>query len=784
MSAPTVGGSPDSKMPTPQEGTAAKQRTRQSPDTDVRNNEALTVFLDAVFGGGQGILHTAILTNQRISDTGKYEGKWTEATAVWPEDRNKIAQGFVALTSEGADVYLSPYLSNNRERNKGSGIRRHGHADCDGTDVDLDEVKRFGGFAVASGTEGHAHLHFPLAYPLAPAQHEKLQHALVKRFKADPAKISDNDMLRVPGTLNHKPRVFRGEEPAPVRFLIEPSGERIDPFTLAAHLGVDLSHTADDGEIAAQEAPQRADSEPEEFDLDSLPAVVKKAVAFVSGDRSVDMYRIVAACKDAFMTLSQTRYVINSRPDLVGKLAENQDRDDVLECWNKIADLRDWSVTSNERDSASAAPPPGQPNGYNDTHFWQARHSLTQIWDYSMACMLSPWGVLGTTLVYALDLANTSQTLPGIADDDSPGSLNLFVALVAPSGGNKGRTETAARKYAGSHTTSVPAGSGEGLVKAFARRATHKEITAYRNPQDSETSPADAYEINGELFIRKTGNAIISVPEIDTLLALGDRNGSTLNSTLRQAFSGETLGFSYSDDAKRIIIPAQTYRLGLIVGVQPERSAALLNDAGGGTPQRFLWMPVADRRVSRDNRPNKPPPLTPSNRGWPGRIPVCQQARNDIEIAAELRGQGLGDPLDGHLLFVRLKVAFGLALIDGRKEVRDDDWELAATVIDVSNATRQMCLDALAREAAKVNRQRAINRGEFEDIAAAKAAEKAQDRVAANLVRKINEKGPMKRKALKGTVAGRDKGLFAAALNQCLERGELTLTVDQTVTIP
>jgi hypothetical protein len=62
--------------------------------------------------------------------------------------------------------------------------------------------------------------------------------------------------------------------------------------------------------------------------------------------------------------------------------------------------------------------------------------------------------------------------------------------------------------------------------------------------------------------------------------ALVQRQSSTVASQLRQAAMGEPLGFFYVDQAKRMIVPEHSYRCCLIAGIQPARSAVLLDDAG------------------------------------------------------------------------------------------------------------------------------------------------------------------------------------------------------------
>ena len=95
-----------------------------------------------------------------------------------------------------------------------------------------------------------------------------------------------------------------------------------------------------------------------------------------------------------------------------------------------------------------------------DAEFWKSRESLTAIRDYALACMVSPWGFLGAVIAYTVAAVPYWCALPGIADDDEPGSLNLFVGLVARSGGSKGRIVKAARRYVGRADLDLPPGSG------------------------------------------------------------------------------------------------------------------------------------------------------------------------------------------------------------------------------------------------------------------------------------------------------------------------------------
>lgn len=72
-------------------------------------------------------------------------------------------------------------------------------------------------------------------------QHEVLCRGLRDYLGVRDAKVSDNDVLRPPGTLNHKGRP-RGSESTPVEWLIRPTGDRIDPHKLAELLGIERAH--------------------------------------------------------------------------------------------------------------------------------------------------------------------------------------------------------------------------------------------------------------------------------------------------------------------------------------------------------------------------------------------------------------------------------------------------------------------------------------------------------------------------------------------------------------
>jgi hypothetical protein len=133
--------------------------------------------------------------------------------------------------SDTADVYMCPNLMY-KDRTPGSCIGcMVAHADWDGdpddTDAVLDKVRDINGFALASGTPGHIHAYVPLAKPVHSAEATRLCKAFQAYLPAgsDPGKHTVNDLLRPPGTYNHKSVAATGR-PTLVQFLIRPGGIR------------------------------------------------------------------------------------------------------------------------------------------------------------------------------------------------------------------------------------------------------------------------------------------------------------------------------------------------------------------------------------------------------------------------------------------------------------------------------------------------------------------------------------------------------------------------------
>ncbi|UVO11915.1 hypothetical protein NM962_18665 [Mycobacterium sp. SVM_VP21] len=324
--------------------------------------------------------------------------------------------------------------------------------------------------------------------------------------------------------------------------------------------------------------------------------------------------------------------------------------------------------------------------------------------------------MLGVSLVRANGVIPPSTALPPHAGGRA--SLNTFVALAGPSGAGKGTSESAARdaiafRWPNGESVDLPEfpiGSGEGLARTF-------------------MPPTGKGGVDN--LAEQIVTAIFSVPEVDTAAGLFSRSGSTLESELRKVFSGEQLGFANAQAATRTRVPAHSYRCGLIVGVQPGRAGALLDGADGGTPQRFTWAPVLDPDMP-DDRPDEPAPAVITAPKFTGDLDVPQVARNAIDAHQLAMHRGEVDPLDGHRLLVRLKVAVGLMILDARDgapALTDEDWELAGTVMAVSDATRAWVQRERAEAARRSNRGRALAAADREEVVSDRKLQRAKQAI-------------------------------------------------------
>ncbi len=350
-----------------------------------------------------------------------------------------------------------------------------------------------------------------------------------------------------------------------------------------------------------------------------------------------------------------------------------------VEAGNEFARM----ITNAERllaDSASASSAEAEEAARAEAAFWGQRPVLMRIQQFAAMRRANPYAVLGGVSRRAIALVSPRVQLPPIIGH--PASVNLYTASVGRSGQGKdianGVAAQAVRFLNPDGTTlddppSPGIGSGEGLARYFLGHG------------------------NGEELAHVAAN--VEVNEVGTLVALADRKGGTLVGELLKGFTGQALGFNNAQRATTTFVPAHSYRLCLGISAQPENARFFLDREKDGLPQRFLWLPIINP-YARPPGTEPPEEVMPAEvvvpvfptviTGTPYFIGVPASIRASIEnfrYQVEI-GSPAVDPLDGHLMLLRLKVAFALAVLDERRDIIEDDWRIARQLIEVSNRVR------------------------------------------------------------------------------------------------
>ncbi len=222
---------------------------------------------------------------------------------------------------------------------------------------------------------------------------------------------------------------------------------------------------------------------------------------------------------------------------------------------------------------------------------------------------------------------------------------------------------------------------------------------------------------------------------------------------------GERLGHCFVD-AEEPVDHRRGYQASPVVGVQPERADVLLDDTAGGTPQRFVWLPTT--YPHQDERPSEPPVLCwqlPSmDTSGTYSLPICLAAAQEIDAAHLRRARGEGDPLDGHMLLTREKVAAALGLLQGHVEIVEEDWQLAGVVMDVSATTRAGVVVTLAAVRERAEEARIRHRVKTEravdDDSHARAFATAQRQAVNHIAKHAGSEG-CRRRCITQAIAGK-----------------------------
>lgn len=327
---------------------------------------------------------------------------------------------------------------------------------------------------------------------------------------------------------------------------------------------------------------------------------------------------------------------------------------------------------------------------------FDATPTLQHIRTAALARNRSPVATLVGALVLVSTAAGTRWLLPPVVG--SPASLNLLAVFAGGTGAAKSSTASLCRELVPKATGLLydhPPGTGEGLIAVF--------LGAKPDPDGSLPMVRD--------------KVFVYVDEYAQMAEQSNRPGNTFMSIMRSMAMGEAVGNGNADTAKRRRLARRSYRLGMIVGVQPKMSGDLLsaNAMALGTPQRFLWCSIA--KPNLDDTPDDPGPLdwdVPSQylltEALEGLVietePVLIEYPDDIVayVRAMDRAEDLPD-IAAHATLLRLKVAAALAMLHGRWGYFTHwDWAAAGVLVEHSKATMLACQQVAAEHRSQGNR--------------------------------------------------------------------------------
>ena len=391
--------------------------------------------------------------------------------------------------------------------------------------------------------------------------------------------------------------------------------------------------------------------------------------------------------------------------------------------------------------------------------FWEQSPQLTAIRQAAFARITSPDAVLACVLCRVAASFPPTFTLPNKT------SLNYIVALVGDSGHGKSVAFRTARQLLpdiGLTVAELNIGSGQGIASTYSSPTTDENITS-----------------------QPVTSALFCVPEGEQLLKLGKASESITLSTIRSAWSGETLGTANASKERRRHVPADSYRFAMAVGFQPSFAAELLTGVNAGDPQRFLFS-----GVTSPNQPDIVPtfpkqfaPLWEQTLTGEASLNVHSEITREIETY-RIKKQRLEvpvDPLDSHRHLLQLKTA-GLFALLHNDDVTLQWWNAAALMVDVSRGVRDRLAELAVLDRRQRNAERTAEQIESETVKESSRELRSLESMIRSMVQKCRvERVPVSRTDLHNATASKHRAVvdFDSALATAIERGQLFSAPDK-----
>lgn len=387
-----------------------------------------------------------------------------------------------------------------------------------------------------------------------------------------------------------------------------------------------------------------------------------------------------------------------------------------------------------------------------DTSVWTRTPQLQAIAATADAEEVSRWGLLMQVMqnrATHIDPTHVLVRRTGLPASDLAGgvSLSYYVLNVGDSGGGKSQVVTAASELVKPHYVGLPDGTGQGITKTFASsELVRKDENGELLPQPLQRTIFNQHIVH------------ITADEVTTLNSEIRREGSKTSGFLCSMWIGATTGTLTGEKERRVILPANMYRLHATWGAQPENCDGIFERYLDGFPQRFVLTFVEDSRARSDVPPvampsGSPEQLFPHPVFNPGQnpfgtslpieftqgdplpiptwitwnsSPALQKWVRDTFAARRAAREGI-DPgqeteeqkrairetgMASHMVLTTIKTATVVAWLHGRCEPTDLDFEIALLIMEVSKRWSAVVWKKLADVAAKTNADLGTSRGQ------------------------------------------------------------------------
>lgn len=365
----------------------------------------------------------------------------------------------------------------------------------------------------------------------------------------------------------------------------------------------------------------------------------------------------------------------------------------------------------------------------DESKFWNSRESLKKIYGLGRKKVIAPYSLLGMVLMRVMHGIPWNVYYRSFR---GPQPLNSLGAFVGPTGTGKSLTLDVVSDYVafadspitmggdGTWTSVIEPGSGEAIPEHY--MAWYEDESGKKRKDWKNTNHS----------------ALFAFDEIGMLESRQAREGATIIEFAKQGWSGGVLGRELASGRGTMLLP-KSYRFGMFANVQPARAGILFTASAisGGLPSRFLFFSTQDSNARKEYDDTPATVIKLPQVNWVGVDYIdALPSMNAAHRAESFKSVDGGlDELDSHLLLTRAKVAVALAVMDGRSELNEEDWELSKYVINHSKETRAQVLQVLKGAFGKeIARQ-----GEAAGIKSAIAAEVADNRMILHVAKRITQ---------------------------------------------